>query len=102
MDSRFNMQVEPQGFAAVAVGQKNLVLHVAVPVLTNSVALRKGERLFLEHARKAAEKKRPAETWKTEAKKAKSGKAPSHETAPKAKAKAKGMASLEVADNEEI
>ena len=99
---RFNMQLAPQEFAAVAVGEENLVLHVTVPVLTNFVALQKGERLFLEHARKAVDKKRPADTWKTEAKKVKSGKAAGHQTAPTAKAKAKGRASLEVADQEEI
>ena len=101
MDSRFNMQVEPQEFAAVAVGQKNLVLHVTVPVLTNSVALRKGERLFLQHVAKAADKKRPAETWKTDAKKPKRGKEPAEKRPPKATAKGGGRGSLEVADNED-
>lgn len=99
--SRFNMEYDGKEFAAVAVGDENLTLHVSVPVMTNSVALRAGERLFLLLP-KPPEKKRAAETWKTDAKKAKLDKDGSEKAGPKAKPKAKGKDALEVASTVEI
>ena len=92
LTARFNVEVIKQEFANVTVGceRRNMTLHVVVPVLTNIVALRKGERLYLEVVAKAKSKKKAPETWRTDASKAK---VPKHGTdGPQCKAKAKGKA----------
>ena len=67
----------------------SITFSVVVPSMTNAVAVKKGEELFLENTTKK-ETKRKEGSWKTDVTKA--------EKAPKARAKAKTAAnSLEVA-----
>ena len=79
---------------AVTVGSlcgvsMSITFSVVVPIMTNAVAVKKGEELFLESLNKK-ETKRKEGSWKTDVAKA--------EEAPKARAKAKTAAnSLEVA-----
>ena len=89
----FNTGCEDKEFAAVSVGALGrdsiaITFAVVVPIMTNTVAVKKGEELYLETtARK--ETKRKEGSWKTDVAKA--------EQAPKARAKVKTAASsLEV------
>ena len=61
-----------------------ITLAVVVPIMTNSVDVKKGEELFLESVNKKDATKRKEESWKTDVAKA--------EEAPKPKAKAKTAA----------
>ena len=88
--ARFNMMVIQEEFANVTVGcdSRNMTLHVTVPVTTNAVALRTGDKLYLEMVAKAKPEKRKAETWRTDASKAK---APKHVSdGPQCTARGKG------------
>ena len=89
----FNLTCEDKEFAAVTVGASGsdsiaTTLSVVVPIMTNAVAVKKGEELFLENTTKK-EVKRKEGSWKTDV--------ANTEKAPKAKAKAKTAANpLEV------
>ena len=89
----FNITFKDKEFAAVTVGASGRgsiasTFAVVVPIMTNAVAVKNGEELFLEMTKK--ETKRKEGSWKTDVAKA--------EKAPKARAKAKTAAnSLEVA-----
>ena len=91
--SPFNMRCEDKEFSAVSVGPLgmdsiSITFAVIVPIMTNTVAVNKGEELYLEATAKK-ETKRKEGSWKTDVAKA--------EKAPKARAKAKTAASsLEV------
>jgi hypothetical protein len=67
--ARFNMAVDDLHYANVTVGSccKNMTCSVTVPILTNTVALRQGEQLWLEVVPKATSINRKLLTWKTEA-----------------------------------
>ena len=90
----FNLTWEDKEFVAVTVGASGSdsiasTFAVVVPIMTNAVAVKKGEELFLENRHKK-ETKRKEGSWKTDVAKA--------EKAPKARAKAKTAAnSLEIA-----
>ena len=102
--ARFNVEARKQEFANVTVGceGRNMALHVVVPVLTNSVELRTGERLYLESCGKVRTKKKEPETWRTDASKAKVPKHGTDGPQCKAKAKGKGNSAMEVGASIEI
>ena len=104
LTARFNVEVIKQEFANVTVGceQRNMTLHVVVPVLTNIVALRKGERLYLEVVAKAKSKKKAPETWRTDASKAKVPKHGTDGPQGKAKARAKAKSAMEFGASMEV
>ena len=89
----FNMGCEDKEFAAVSVGALGtdsiaITFTVVVPIMTNTVAVKQGEELYLEATAKK-ETKRKEGSWKTDVTKA--------AQAPKARAKAKtATSSLEV------
>ena len=93
----FNLTCEDKEFVAVTVGAScgdsiAITLAVVVPIMTNSVDVKKGEELCLENTTRKDSNKRKEGSWKTDV--AKTEKA---EKAPKARAKAKTAASsLEV------
>ena len=89
----FNMGCEDKEFAAVSVGALGtdsiaITFAVVVPIMTNAVAVKKGEELCLETTARQ-ETKRKDGSWKADVTRA--------EKAPKVRAKAKTAASsLEV------
>ena len=93
MKSAFNIRCEDKEFAAVSVGALGrdsiaITFAVVVPIMTNTVAVNKGDELYLETTA-MKEAKRKARSWKTDVAKA--------EKAPEAREKAKTAASsLEV------
>jgi len=67
---RFNMEVTEEQYANCTVGcqDRNMTLTVMVPVMTNAVALREGEQLYLEVVPRATtSSKRKVEHWRTDA-----------------------------------
>ena len=89
----FSLKCENKEFAAVTVGTSGgdsiaITLAVGVPIMTNSVDVKKGEELFLENTTRKDADKRMEGSWETDV--AKTEKA---EKAPKARAKAKTAAS---------
>ena len=70
---RFNMDVAHVQCMVVSVScSSHAIAHsVIVPILTNTVALRKGEQLCVEVVPKAVTKKRKVSDWKTDALKSK-------------------------------
>jgi hypothetical protein len=70
---RFNMDVAHVQRMALSVScSSHAIAHsVIVPILTNTVALRKGDQLRLEVVPKAVTKKRKFSYWKTDALKSK-------------------------------
>ena len=70
---RFNMEVVELNFMNLPVrcNSRTIAHSVNVPILTNTVALQKGEQLCLEVVPMAVTKKRKVSTWKTYAQKQK-------------------------------
>ena len=89
----FNLKYEDKEFSAVTVGASgggsmSVTFTVVVPIMTNAVDVKKGEELFLESTRKK-ETKRKEGSWKYDVVKV--------AKAPKARAKAKTVSSLQLA-----
>ena len=88
----FNLKYEDKELSAVTVGASgggsmSVTFTVVVPIMTNAVAVKKGEDLLLQIT-STKETKRKEGSWKDDVAKA--------ATAPKAKAKAKTAPSLEL------
>ena len=76
---RFNMEVAhlQRMIVSVSCSSRAIAHSVIVPILTNTVALRKGDQLCLEVVTKAVATKRKVSDWKTDALKSKAAHHPS-------------------------